>query len=66
MKTAYNLSSLLILLVLSSEHTCQEAIGSSKCDSQRCTQECYKEARGAGECRNNICICTYYCKQPPE
>ncbi|KAL5995401.1 hypothetical protein ACLOJK_025460 [Asimina triloba] len=48
------------------ENTCHKVIGSGKCDRMRCTQECSKDAGGTvAECKDNGCVCTYYCKQPP-
>ncbi|KAK1562354.1 hypothetical protein Q3G72_010622 [Acer saccharum] len=47
------------------EHTCHKVIDSKRCDSQKCIQECSKEPNGLGECKQSICFCTYYCKNPP-
>ncbi|KAK6232325.1 hypothetical protein SCA6_002398 [Theobroma cacao] len=47
------------------EHTCHKVIGTSICELQKCIQECSKEPAGAGDCRDNICYCSYYCKDPP-
>ncbi|KAA8518307.1 hypothetical protein F0562_015810 [Nyssa sinensis] len=48
------------------EHTCRKLIGSGKCNWQKCIQDCFKEPNGVGKCKGSICICTYYCKQPPQ
>ncbi|KAH7554247.1 hypothetical protein JRO89_XS12G0142800 [Xanthoceras sorbifolium] len=47
------------------EHTCHKEIDSKKCDLQKCIQECSEEPNGVGECKQSICFCTYYCKNPP-
>ncbi|KAK3227157.1 hypothetical protein Dsin_007019 [Dipteronia sinensis] len=47
------------------EHTCHKVIDSKRCNSQKCIQECSKEPNGLGECKQSICFCTYYCKNPP-
>ncbi|KAJ7975961.1 S locus-related glycoprotein 1 binding pollen coat [Quillaja saponaria] len=48
------------------EHTCHRLVYWSSCDWQKCIQECSKEPYGLGQCENNTCICTYYCKEPPK
>ncbi|KAJ4705518.1 S locus-related glycoprotein 1 binding pollen coat [Melia azedarach] len=47
------------------EHTCHKLIDSKNCDLQKCIQECSQEPNGVGECKQTICFCTYYCKNPP-
>ncbi|OAY43086.1 hypothetical protein MANES_08G041200v8 [Manihot esculenta] len=47
------------------EHTCHKKIDIKTCDFQKCNKECAKETLGVGDCRNALCFCTYYCKQPP-
>ncbi|XWS56155.1 hypothetical protein CRYUN_Cryun09bG0061900 [Craigia yunnanensis] len=47
------------------EHTCQKVIETNTCELQKCIQECCKEPAGMGDCRDNNCYCTYYCKDPP-
>ncbi|XP_021282931.1 uncharacterized protein LOC110415564 isoform X1 [Herrania umbratica] len=47
------------------EHTCHKVIATNICKLQKCIQECSKEPAGAGDCRDNICYCSYYCKDPP-
>ncbi|OMO68835.1 S locus-related glycoprotein 1 binding pollen coat [Corchorus olitorius] len=48
------------------EHTCHKVIDQTNiCELQKCIQECSKEPAGMGNCRDNICYCTYYCKDPP-
>ncbi|KAL7204696.1 hypothetical protein ACSBR2_017741 [Camellia fascicularis] len=67
---------ILFLLLISSVHdahairlpedTCHKLIDSSKCELQKCSQDCSKEPYGLGKCKGTTCICTYYCKQPPQ
>ncbi|KAL7194214.1 hypothetical protein ACSBR1_034596 [Camellia fascicularis] len=67
---------ILFLLLISSVHdayairlpedTCHKLIDSSKCELQKCSKDCSKEPYGLGICTGTTCICTYYCKQPPQ
>ncbi|KAL4312580.1 hypothetical protein GQ457_01G014390 [Hibiscus cannabinus] len=47
------------------EHTCHKVIETNSCELHKCMEECSKEPAGLGGCRDNICYCTYYCKDPP-
>ncbi|KAL4578272.1 hypothetical protein LXL04_014393 [Taraxacum kok-saghyz] len=48
------------------EHMCKKTISMRKCEVRRCEDKCSKrEAFGVGKCNDNMCICSYYCKQPP-
>ncbi|XVE75768.1 hypothetical protein DITRI_Ditri12bG0119200 [Diplodiscus trichospermus] len=47
------------------EHTCNMVIETNKCKLPKCIKECSKEPDGVGDCRDNLCYCTYYCKDPP-
>ena len=51
--------------VMLPEHTCHKMVNLTKCDLQNCGQECSKEPYGFGVCKENVCVCTYYCKNPP-
>ncbi|PKI32821.1 hypothetical protein CRG98_046814 [Punica granatum] len=48
------------------EHTCHKQISLQKCHPQKCFHECSKEPYGYGECKGRFCVCTYYCKFPPQ
>ncbi|MED6220816.1 hypothetical protein PIB30_048530 [Stylosanthes scabra] len=75
MKSPYILPHLLLMLIFSAgldngakipEHWCHRMIGLNKCESQKCSEECSKEANGSGDCKGGAtCLCTYYCENPP-
>ncbi|KAF5737368.1 hypothetical protein HS088_TW13G00247 [Tripterygium wilfordii] len=48
------------------EHTCHKQMKWGICQWQRCIRECSEEPFGVGGCSGTLCICTYYCKQPPQ
>ncbi|CAM8969781.1 unnamed protein product [Rhodiola kirilowii] len=49
------------------EHTCHKVISGKRCDQKKCSQSCSKEPGSAGICTsyNTVCICIYFCWQPP-
>ncbi|EXB86893.1 hypothetical protein L484_007316 [Morus notabilis] len=47
------------------EHTCHKQIVLTGCNQQNCTRECSKEPYGFGACKDGVCFCTFYCKDPP-